>query len=119
MKVKNCSQCRKQIADAAKDEYVKREYAIFHDSAFTFAVYATVAALTVQVRRGRSKEYIQKLYDDMVCVYDTPEIFGKAIYLTDLKNSLEKEYGIDFERINVRIEDEKSFIKSLKRKEGA
>ncbi len=114
MKVKDCSQCRKQIAEAAKDEYVKKEYAIFKDSAFTFAVYATVAALMVQVRRGRSKEYIQKLYDDMVCIYDTPEVFGKAIYLTDLKNMLEKDYGIDFNRINVRIEDEKSFTKSLK-----
>ena len=114
MKVKNCQSCRKQIEENAKSEYIKREYAIFSDSAYTFAVYATVAALIAQIRRGRSKEYIQKLYDDMICVYDTPEVFGKAIYLTDLKNMLEKEYGIDFNRINVRIEDEKSFIKSLK-----
>ena len=114
MKIKNCAQCRKQIAEAAKDEYIKKEYAIFKDCAFTFAVYATVAALTVQVRRGRSKEYIQKMFDDMVCVYDTPEVFGKAIYLSDLKNTLEQEYGLDFHRINVRIEDEKSFTKSLK-----
>lgn len=115
MKVKNCNQCKKQILDFARNEYVKKEYAIFSDSAYTMAVYSTVAALTVMVRRGRSKEYIQKLYDEMIAVYDTPDMFGKEISLTDLKNSLEKEYGLDFTRINVHIEDEKAFIKGLKK----
>ena len=113
MKVKNCQLCRKQIINEAKTEFAKHEYAIFSDSAYTMAVYATVAVLTAQIRRGRSKEYIQKLFDDIVMIYDTPEIFGKPIYLTDLRNTLETEYGIDFNRINVNIEDEKSFIKSL------
>ena len=113
MKVKNCQLCRKQIINEAKTEFAKHEYAFFADCAFSMAVYATVAVLTAQIRRGRSKEYIQKLYDDIVMIYDTPEIFGKPIYLTDLRNTLESEYGIDFNRINVNIEDEKSFIKSL------
>ena len=116
MKVKNCQSCRKQIEENAKNEYIKREYAIFSDSAYTFAVYATVAALIAQIRRGRSKEYIQKLFDDMIMIYDTPELFGKPIVLTDMKNILEKEYGLDFTRINVRIEDEKSFTRALKTK---
>ena len=111
--ITNCSVCRKQIAEQARNEFIKKEYAIFHDSAFTFAVYATVAALTAQVRRGRSKEYIKKLFDEMVMIYDTPEMFGKEITLTDMKNALEKEYNIDFQRINVHIEDEKTFTKSL------
>ena len=117
MKVKtDCNKCRKQIAEQAAEEYAHKEYAIFHDSAFTFAVYATVAALTAQIRRGRSKDYINKLYDDMVMIYDTQYIFGKAISLTDMKNTLEKEYGIDFQRINVHVEDEKSFVKALLKK---
>lgn len=115
MKVKDCTKCRKAILQAARDEYLKRQYAILSDGAFTFAIYATVAVLTAQVRRGRSKEYIQKLYDDIVMIYDTPELFGKTISVTDLKKSLEKEYGIDFNRINVHIEDEKEFIKSMKK----
>lgn len=113
MKVKDCSKCRKQIIQEAKTEFAKHEYAIFTDCAFTMAIYATVAALTAQVRRGRSKEYIQKLFDDIVMIYDTPEMFGKEITLTMLKTTLEQQYGIDFNRINVHIEDEKSFIKSL------
>ena len=46
-------------------------------------------------------------------IYDTPELFGKPIVLSDLRETFEKDYGIDFNRINVNIEDEKSFIKSL------
>ena len=114
MKVKNCNQCRKQILQQAREEYVKREYAIFADSAYTMAVYSTVAALSAMARRGRSKDYIRKLYEDMLAVFDTPELFGKEISLTDMKNSLEKDYGLDFTRINVHIEDEKEFIKGLK-----
>ena len=113
MKVKDCSKCRKQIINEAKTEFAKHEYAIFSDSAFTMAVYATVAVLTAQVRRGRSKEYIQKLFDEIVMIYDTPELFGKPIVLSDLRKTFEKDYEIDFNRINVHIEDEKSFIKSL------
>lgn len=113
MKVKDCSKCRKQIVQEAKTEFAKHEYAIFTDCAFTMAVYATVATLTAQVRRGRSKEYIQKLFDDLVMIFDTPQMFGKEITLTDMKNQLEKQYGLDFNRINVHIEDEKTFIKSL------
>ena len=113
MKVKDCSKCRKDILKAARDEYIKSQYAILQDCAFTFAIYATVGTLTAMVRRGRSKEYIQKLFDDIVMIYDTPQLFGKDISVGDLKRSLEKEYGIDFNRINVHIEDEKAFIKSL------
>lgn len=116
MKVKaNCNTCRKEIYEKAKEEYAKKEYAVLEDMAFTFAIYATVGVLTAQIRRGRSKEYIQKLFDDLVVIYDTPEIFGKQITLTGLKETLEKDYGIDFNRINVHLETEKEFLKSLKK----
>ena len=119
MKVKtDCNKCRKQIAEQAAEEYAHKEYAIFKDSAYTFAVYATTAALMAQVRKGRSKDYIKKLFDDMVMIYDTPELFGKPIILTNMKNTLEKEYDIDFTRINVHIEDEKSFVKAILHKGG-
>ena len=112
----NCTVCRKNIEQKTREEYLKSQYAIFKDMAFTFAVYATTAALMVQVRRGRSKEYIQRLFDDLVMIYDTPKVFGKTIELTDMKNMLETEYGLDFSRIKVHIEDEKAFVKSVKAK---
>lgn len=69
MKTKSCDTCRKQIHAEEQEAFLKKEYAVLKDAAYTFAVYATTAALAVQVRRGRSKEYIQALFDDMVELY--------------------------------------------------
>lgn len=116
MRVKNCSECRKEIYKQAQEEYLKHEYAIFKDAAYTMAVYSTVAALAVQARRGRSKDYVKKLFDDMVAVMETSTLFGKPIEMTDLMKTLEAEYGIDFHRINPHLESEKAFIKGVKKK---
>ena len=114
MHIKDCNSCRKEILKQAKDEFMKHEYAIFTDEAYTFACYATTAALAVQVRRGRSKEYIQKMFDDMVMIFDTETFFGKQITLTDIMKDLESDYGINFKRINVHLESEKEFIKGIR-----
>ena len=114
MKALNCTQCRNKIHKEEKEEFLKGQYAILKDAAYTFACYATTAALAVQVRRGRSKEYIQKMFDDMVAIFDTETFFGKQITLTDIMKDLESDYGIDFKRINVHIESEKEFIKGIR-----
>ena len=114
MKVTNCKQCREKIRREEQEAFLKKQYAILKDAALTFASFATTAALTAQVRRGRSKEYIQKLFDDMVAIYDTSELFGKTISMTDLMQSLETEYDIDFSRIKVHLETESEFVKGVK-----
>jgi hypothetical protein len=69
----------------------------------------------VQAQRGRSKEYIRKLFDDMVCLYNTGSVFGKRIELVPMMKMLESEYGIDFKRINVNFdESEKEYIKNCR-----
>lgn len=110
----NCDKCRKEIYKEAREEYLKHEYAIFKDAAYTMAVYSTVAALAVQVRRGRTKRYIRKLFDDMVAVMDTSTLFGKPIVMTDIMKSLEQDYEIDFNRVKPNLESEKEFIKGVK-----
>ena len=114
MKALNCTQCRNKIHKEEQEAFLKQQYAILKDAAYTFACYATTAALAVQVRRGRSKEYIQALFDDMVAVYDTETCFGKQITLTDIMKDLEDIYGIDFKRIKVHLESEKEFIKGVR-----
>lgn len=114
MNVLNCNQCKNKIMKNAKEEFMKHEYSIFKDMAYTFAVYATTAVLAVQVKKGRSKKYIQELYNDMVALFDTPQMFGKVITLTDIMKRLEREYGIDFKRIKVHIESEQEFVKGVK-----
>ena len=93
---------------------MKYEYSIFSDVAYTMAVYSTVAALAVQVRRGRSKEYIQQLFKDMVDIYDMPAMFGKQISMDEVMKDLKVDYGIDFGKIKVHIETESEFCKRLK-----
>ena len=114
MKTRSCEACRKQIKKECENEFLKREYAIYQDSALTFATFSTAAILMAMARRGRTKKYIQKLYDDIVFIYDTPTVFGKEIRWTEVMKRLEKDYGIDFSRINVRLETESEFLKSAK-----
>lgn len=115
MKAANCTQCRNRIHAEEREAFLKNQYAILKDAAFTFACYATTAALAVQVRRGRSKEYIQKMFEDMVAIFDTETFFGKQITLTDIMEDLTRDYGIDFNRINVHLESEKEFVKGVKK----
>ena len=115
MKVRSCEQCRKSIHEEEKTKFLKHEYAIFKDAAYTFACHATAAALMVQAQRGRSKEYIQKMFDDMCMVFDTSTLFGKPIVLNEVMADLTAEYGIDFKKIHVNLESESEFIKGVKK----
>lgn len=111
MKAINCNTCRKSILKQAKEEYLKGQYAIYSDLAHTFACFCTAAVLMAFIRRGRTKKYIQELYSDLVMIFDTPQVFGKDIKLTDVMKQLEKEYGIDWRRLNVHIETESQFLR--------
>ena len=76
---------------------------------------STAATLAVQVQRGRSRAYIQKLFQEICMMYETSEILGKPIVLTEVIKQLENDYEIDFSRINVNFnESEKEFIKNCK-----
>lgn len=114
----NCSECRKKIYKEAETEYLKHEYRWFGDAAYSMAVYSAVACLAVMRRRNRSRAYIRKFFDEMCFVFDYPEIFGKRVSMTDLMKIFEEEYGIDFSKINVHLETEKEFIKSVEKEKG-
>lgn len=117
MKVRtDCNRCRKQIYDQAKEEFLKHEYSIFKDMSTSFAAYAITTVLMTMVKRGRTKEYIQKLYDDMIFVFDTPSVMGKEISMHDNMMMLQKEYGIDWDRINIQVESEKEFLNSANKR---
>lgn len=113
--ITNCDSCRKKILQAAKDGYLKEQYAIYRALSRTFACYCTATVLMAFIRRGRTKKYIQEIFEDMVAIFDMPNLFGKDIILTDVMTQLEKEYGIDFKRIKVHIETEKQFITGMRK----
>ncbi|MBQ6250196.1 hypothetical protein [Ruminococcus sp.] len=113
MKAIDCKKCRSNIHKEEKELFLKSQYAMLKDAAYTFACYATVAVIAVQVRRGRSKDYIQKLFDEMVAIYDMPTVFGKELRMTDLMKQFENDYDIDFRRIKVHMESESEFVKGV------
>jgi hypothetical protein len=110
MKAINCSECRKKILKEARDEYLKYEYAFFRDSSRSFAVFAVCGVLSAMARRGRTKTYIKQLYNDMCLLFSTPNMFGKTITMTEVMKSLSDEYGIDWDKLEVNIEDEKHWV---------
>ena len=115
VQVKNCTECRTRIHKEEQEQYLKKQYTGIKDAIFTIACLSTAATLAVQVQRGRSRAYIQKLFQEICMMYETSEILGKPIVLTDIIRQLENDYEIDFSRINVNFnESEKEFIKNCK-----
>ena len=109
----NCTQCRREM----HEEYLKHEYAGISDAIYTIACLATASVLSVQVQRGRSKKYIQELFDDIRMMYETGSVLGKPIVLTEVMKQLEADYDIDFKKIKVNfVESEREFIKSSTKK---
>ena len=114
-KIKDCIACRKAIYKEAETAYLKEQYRYFSDSAYSMAVFAVCGVLTAMIRRGRTKQYIQQLYNDMCIVFSTPEMFGKQISMTDIMHTLEKEYGIDWKKLEVHIESEKHYLTGVRK----
>lgn len=116
MKVKtNCTECRKKIYKEAETAYLKHEYAIFRDCAYSMAVFSTTAALAVMHTRGRSKKYIKQFFEDMCFIYDFPGVMGKQIDMLSLKKQFEEKYGVDYNKIKIHLETEKEFLREMQK----
>lgn len=66
MRVANCKKCRERIFKEAEEAFLKQQYAVFKDMAYTFTVLATVAALSTFYRKRRTPEYIRKVSTECV-----------------------------------------------------
>ena len=116
VQARNCTECRKKIHAEEQEKYLKKEYAGIRDAVDTIACLTTASVLGVQVQRGRTKEYIQELFKDICMMYETSELFGKPIMLTDIMKQLEADYDIDFKKIHVNFsETEKEYVKGCKK----
>lgn len=115
-RVKDCISCRQQIHKEEQEAYLKKQYAWINDGMSTMAALSATVALSVQIMRGRSKAYIQKFYDDMVMLYTTDNVMGKTIVMKEVMDQLEKDYNIDFSRLQINFtESEKDFIKACRK----
>lgn len=113
-RVTDCYKCRQKIHEEETELFTQQQYKFLPEVGKNVAEFATVVALSVMIRRGRSKHYIQKFFDDMVFMFDYPEFMGKRITASEMQKRLETEYGIDFSRIKVHFEEYNEFRRSLK-----
>lgn len=111
----DCAKCRERIYKEAEEQYLKQEYKFFEDAAYSMAVFATIAALSVHHRRGRSRTYIRSFFQEMCLVFDAPPIKGKPITMTDMMKLFEDKYDIDFSKIKLHIESEKEFVRGTQK----
>lgn len=114
MKVRDCRKCREEIAKQAKEEYLNHEFDIFEDVARSMAIYAVSGLLTTMIRRGRTADYVKKLYDDMCNVFDTDCFFGRSVTMNEIMHALTKDYGIDWERLQPKLETREEFLHSMR-----
>lgn len=112
----DCRKCREKIYKEAETAYLKKEYQFFEGAAYSMAVFATIAALSVQLRRGRSRTYIRTFFQEMCLIFDAPPIMGKQITMTEMQKLFENEYGIDFRKIKLHLETEKEFVNGTLKK---
>ena len=105
---------RQRIKNEVKEEYLKHEYAIYKDLGYSFACYAITAVLTTMARRGKTPEYIRSIYDDMCFTFSQSDCFGKEIDLTTMMHTFERKYGIDWKKLEVKIETENEFLKGMR-----
>lgn len=110
----DCTKCRKAIIAGVREEFLKDQYEVFSTISDTFGKCCTAAMIMAMVRRGRSKQYIQKLFDEIVMTYDSSNVFGKEIRSDDIIKRLEDEYELDFKRIHIHIESESQFLREAK-----
>ena len=110
----DCTKCRKAIIAGVREEFLKDQYEVFSTISDTFGKCCTAVMLMAMIRKGRSKKYIQDLFNDIVMIYDSPGLFGKDIRSDDIIKRLEQEYELDFSRIHIHIETESQFMKENK-----
>lgn len=113
MKVKTCSQCKKEIEKKLRDECLRNEYQYMTDTIESAVQHSMVGVVAALEKKGLSKQYIKKFFEDMCLIFDMPT-FGKKVLAKDLKKRYEKEYGISFDSIKVHFESEEEFVKENK-----
>lgn len=109
MKTPTCEKCRKAIAKAVSDEYSRNQYDIYAACSDDIAKAVTSAFIAVFKRRGYSKKYVQKLFNEFLLILDMPEIFGKQISSNFVMETVKNEYGIDLDRVKLRLESREEY----------
>lgn len=110
MGVINCTQCRKNWEKAIAQQIHEKKYDYFAEASDSVARGIMIAFVSVLDRRKYSKQYIRKMFEEMLLILDYPEVFGKQLESEELAQVFSEKYDIDFDRVRLKIEDKKEFM---------
>ena len=102
----NCKACRKQLEQKVYD----MKYDFFAEASDAVARGIMIAFVAALDRRKYSKQYVKKMFEDMLLILDYPEVFGKQLESEVLANEFSEKYDIDFDTVRLKIEDKKEFM---------
>lgn len=107
---------RNKIKDTAKryvaEEYNNLKYETFQEVAPEVtrqAVTMFLYALKLYGHFGTTR--LQRAFDWFILVQNMPPILGKEMKCENVMRMLERDHGIDFSRINVKLESKENFMK--------
>lgn len=106
MRTMNCKACRKQL----KQKVYDMKYDFFVEASDAVARGIMIAFVAALDRRKYSKQYVKKMYEDMLLILDYPEVFGKQLESEELAKEFSEKYGIDFDKVRLKIENKKEFM---------
>ena len=112
MKVRtDCSKCRKALLEEAERQYAEHYYEMFENTVDSAAAWAAAISLSVLIRQNKSPDEIKEFFKEFCFISSLSEVFGKEITVENVVKRLETEYDIDFNDIEVHVENKKQFMK--------
>lgn len=109
MKTTSCEKCRKTIKKEIANEFYRQQYDIYAGCCDEIAKAVASAFLVIFDKRKYSKKYAQKLFDEFIGILELPEIFGKSVSSGDVIKTVIDDYGIDPDRVKLRIESREEY----------
>lgn len=106
----NCNECRKRVLKEAEKIYAENQYDILENAVDTAAEWAAAITIAVLGRQGKPPDEIKAFFEDFCFVSSMSEVFGKRITMNDAIKQYEKDYNIDFDKIEVHLESKKQFV---------
>lgn len=111
---------RNKIKTIAKqyvtDEYNDLKYEAFKEIAPDVTKQTAAMFLYALKLHGHfGKTRLQRAFDWFIAVQNMPPVMGKNFECYDAMKLLEKNYGIDFSKINVKLESKEKFDKEIRR----
>lgn len=81
----------------------QESHAVYTEAANDAARSIMAAVMYMLHMRGWHKDRMQKFYNDTLSVINMPEIFGHKLDDLEVREMVEKKYGIDFSRLRLNV----------------